>query len=143
MSVEKQLSGKVALEEHMKEAVQEANSELSRHLSIIVSRDEDLKEKSEYIDILEKRIDRSQSVYGEVVDDLKAKILEQDETIRSLEEKYLSQMKVNASEADAFRAEKFNISIKLQVTSISYGGLTVTVQFVKMLTFVGTRRRNI
>jgi hypothetical protein len=103
------------MEDHMKVAVQEATAEISRQQSSLTAKDKDLKEKIEYISILEKRMERNKITSETIVNDLKASILEQDETIHSLEEKCLTQANESSSEIETFRAEKFEISIKLQV----------------------------
>jgi hypothetical protein len=114
-AAEKVIKGKDVLEGHMKSAVQEANIEISRNTESIVAKDKLLNDNAEYIEILEKRLERNKQATEKIVGELKCSILEQDETIHSLEEKCLSQANESAKEIDAFRTENFSISIKLQV----------------------------
>lgn len=128
-SLEKQLSGKSVVEEHLKVAIQEANSEISRYQNILATKEKDLAEKVEYISILEKRSERNKIISENMVNELKATIIEQDEVIHSLEEKCLTQANENLKEIEKFRSEKFNISIKLQVISILWSHFYA---FIKM-----------
>ena len=105
----------------MKVAMEEANSEILHHQNMSAEKDKELTEKNEYISILEKRTDRNKIISENMINELKATILEQDETIHSLEEKCLTQANESSKEIEIFRIEKFNISIKLQVVKDMLG----------------------
>lgn len=114
-AVEKKLASKTALEDNMKRAVQEANAEISRNNVALAEQEKVLKEKMEYISILENRGHRNKIATEKIVSDLKGTILEQDQRIHAWEEKCLTQANDSSVEVERFRSEKFDISIKLQV----------------------------
>jgi len=115
ISLEKTLRGKAIIEEHLRTAVMEANADISLHKENISKKDKESIERSEYISILEKRLERNKQESEKVLEELKSKILKQNETIHALEEKCLSQANDSALEIETFRTENFNTSIKLQV----------------------------
>ena len=114
-STQRQLRGKTLVEGHMKNAIEEAHSELSRIQETLKCRDDNLKEKTEYIEILEKRIDRNKSSYEKIIDDLKKTVVQQNDTIQSLEESMMSVVNNRNMEIEKFKKEKFDASMRIQV----------------------------
>ena len=119
----------------MKVAMEEANSEILHHRNMSAEKDKELTEKNEYISILEKRTDRNKIISENMINELKATILEQDETIHSLEEKCLTQANESSKEIEIFRIEKFNISIKLQVVKDMLGIMYMMILAMHTFTF--------
>ena len=90
----------------------------------MVEKEEDIANKDEYINILEKRTERYKANSENAIQELKESIEEQNRVILALEEKALFDSNEKSKEAERFRGEILEISLRLQAIKL-YSSLCI------------------